>query len=213
MTAREARLLAERDNAAAIAFPVQLTAARDDASATTAVAGEEKLFESRRTARTGQRAQLRERITQTNEDIRGLSAQLEAKGSELELIAKELVGVADLYRKNLARAGNIGDELAPFALQPRLVTLELREARNGHAEISDAVRLAGRIEIAFRTLAQCASSLTESACDLLLERLEQVLQRRALVGLDEDLDGHARNEADSLEAYHLLRRKRDADRV
>ena len=66
---------------------------------------------------------------------------------------------------------------------------------------------------AFRTLAQCASSLTESACDLLLERLEQVLQRRALVGLDEDLDGHARNEADSLEAHHLLRRKRDADRV
>ncbi|MGZ8309599.1 MAG: HlyD family type I secretion periplasmic adaptor subunit [Rhodoplanes sp.] len=101
VTAREARLLAERDNAAAIAIPVQLMAARADASATTAVAGEEKLFESRRTARTGQRAQLRERITQINEEIRGLSAQLEAKGSELELIAKELVGVADLYRKNL----------------------------------------------------------------------------------------------------------------
>ncbi|MGZ9082836.1 MAG: HlyD family type I secretion periplasmic adaptor subunit [Rhodoplanes sp.] len=101
VTAREARLLAERDNAAAIAIPVQLMAARDDASATTAVAGEEKLFESRRSARTGQRAQLRERITQINEEIRGLSAQLEAKGSELELIAKELVGVADLYRKNL----------------------------------------------------------------------------------------------------------------
>ncbi|MGZ8323505.1 MAG: hypothetical protein ACXWVC_10570 [Rhodoplanes sp.] len=101
VTAREARLLAERDNAAAIAIPVQLMAARDDASATTAVAGEEKLFESRRTARTGQRAQLRQRITQINEEIRGLSAQLEAKGSELELIAKELVGVADLYRKNL----------------------------------------------------------------------------------------------------------------
>ncbi|MGZ9089228.1 MAG: HlyD family type I secretion periplasmic adaptor subunit [Rhodoplanes sp.] len=101
LTAREARLLAERDEASAIVFPAQLKAARDDASAATAVAGEEKLFESRRSARTGQRAQLRERITQINEEIRGLSAQLEAKGSELELIAKELVGVADLYRKNL----------------------------------------------------------------------------------------------------------------
>jgi HlyD family secretion protein len=101
LTAREARLLAERDEASAIVFPAQLKAARGDASAATAVAGEEKLFESRRTARTGQRAQLRERIAQMNEEITGLSAQLEAKGSELELIAKELVGVAELYRKNL----------------------------------------------------------------------------------------------------------------
>ena len=99
-TAREARLVAERDDASAIVFPPQLTASRE-ASAIAAMAGEEKLFESRRTARKGQRAQLRERITQTNEEIRGLSAQLAAKENELELIAKELVGVADLYRKNL----------------------------------------------------------------------------------------------------------------
>jgi HlyD family secretion protein len=66
-----------------------------------AVAGEEKLFESRKTSRTGQRAQLRERIAQLNEEIRGVTAQLAAKESELELIGKELVGVAELYRKNL----------------------------------------------------------------------------------------------------------------
>ena len=66
-----------------------------------ATAGEEKLFESRRTARTGQRAQLRERIAQTNEEIRGLSAQQAAKETELELIAKELICVADLYQRNL----------------------------------------------------------------------------------------------------------------
>jgi HlyD family secretion protein len=66
-----------------------------------AVAGEEKLFESRRTARIGQRAQLRERIAQLNEEIRGVTAQLAAKESELELIGKELVGVAELYHKKL----------------------------------------------------------------------------------------------------------------
>jgi HlyD family secretion protein len=65
------------------------------------MAGEEKLFESRRTARAGQRSQLRERIAQLNEEVRGLSAQLAAKESELELIGTELVGVADLYKKNL----------------------------------------------------------------------------------------------------------------
>jgi HlyD family secretion protein len=101
LTAREARLLAERDDAGAIVFPAYLMSARDDASAATAVAGEKKLFESRITARTGQRAQLRERVAQLNEEIGGLSAQLAAKESELALIGKELAGVAELYQKNL----------------------------------------------------------------------------------------------------------------
>ena len=101
LMAREARLLAERDDADVIVFPAQLTSGREDPSAATAVAGEQRLFESRRSARTGQRAQLRERIAQTNEEIRGLTAQQEAKESEIKLIAKELVGVAELYQKNL----------------------------------------------------------------------------------------------------------------
>jgi HlyD family secretion protein len=100
-TARQARLLAERDDADAIDFPPQLTNRRGDPSVNTAIAGEGKLFESRKTARTGQRAQLRERVAQINEEIRGLSAQLKAKESELELIGQEFVGVADLYKKNL----------------------------------------------------------------------------------------------------------------
>jgi membrane fusion protein, type I secretion system len=98
---REARLLAERDDAPAIVFPQQLIARRGDESMTGAIAGEEKLFDSRRNARTGQHAQLRERIAQTNEEIRGLLAQQVAKESELDLIGKELPGVAGLYSKNL----------------------------------------------------------------------------------------------------------------
>jgi HlyD family secretion protein len=99
--AREARLLAERDDNSAITFPAQLTSRRGDASVAMALAGEEKLFESRRTALTGQRAQLRERISQVDEEIRGLTAQQAAKESELDLIGRELVGVADLYEKKL----------------------------------------------------------------------------------------------------------------
>ena len=101
LTARQGRLTAERDDAAAIAFPAELTSRRADTTAATAVAGEERLFESRRTARTGQRSQLRERIAQMNEEIRGLAAQQAAKEAEIELIGKELVGVTDLYQKNL----------------------------------------------------------------------------------------------------------------
>jgi HlyD family secretion protein len=100
-TAREARLAAERDDATAIVFPPYLTAAREESSVTMAIAGEKKLFESRRAARAGQRSQFLERTSQLNEEIRGLSAQLEAKESELALVAKELIGVASLYEKNL----------------------------------------------------------------------------------------------------------------
>jgi HlyD family secretion protein len=101
LMARETRLLAEREDADAIVFPAQLRDRSDDTSAMTAVSGEQKLFESRKSARIGQRSQLRERIAQLNEEIRGLSAQLAAKESELVLIGKELSGVAELYRKNL----------------------------------------------------------------------------------------------------------------
>ena len=101
LTAREARLLAERDESELIAFPTQLANRRDETSVTMALAGEEKLFEARKLARTGQRAQLRERIAQMNEEIRGLSAQQAAKGTETDLIGKELVGVTELYKKNL----------------------------------------------------------------------------------------------------------------
>src|SRR5262249_39608276 len=100
-TAREARLAAERDDATAIVFPPYLTAAREESSVTMAIAGEKKLFESRRAARAGQRSQFLERIFQLNEEIRGLSAQQAAKESELALVAKELIGVANLYEKNL----------------------------------------------------------------------------------------------------------------
>jgi HlyD family secretion protein len=101
LTAREARLLAEREGAETINFPASLTARRNEPTIATAVTGEERLFESRRNARTGQRAQLRERVAQVNEEVRGLSAQLAAKDKEFQFISEELVGVSDLYKKNL----------------------------------------------------------------------------------------------------------------
>jgi HlyD family secretion protein len=99
--ARHARLLAERDGAESIAFPKELLKHLQESNVAAAVNGEEKLFESRRTARAGQRSQLRERISQSNEEIRGLGAQQQAKENEIRLISEELVGVADLYKKNL----------------------------------------------------------------------------------------------------------------
>ncbi len=101
LMAREARLLAEREGSESIGFPDALLARRGETSVVTALSGEERLFESRRSARTGQRAQLRERVAQIGEEVRGLSSQLTAKESEIQFIGEELVGVSDLYKKNL----------------------------------------------------------------------------------------------------------------
>lgn len=99
--AREARLIAERDGADALAFPPHVLARRQEQAVTAALAGEERLFDSRQRARTGQRAQLTERIAQINEEIRGLSAQQKAKEEEIKFIGEELQGVSDLYQKKL----------------------------------------------------------------------------------------------------------------
>jgi HlyD family secretion protein len=100
-SARRARLVAERDGANSIVFPEATLARRNEESVATAINGEEKLFASRREARAGQRSQFRERISQSNEEIRGVSAQQAAKEKEISLIAQELEGVTELYSKNL----------------------------------------------------------------------------------------------------------------
>jgi HlyD family secretion protein len=101
LTAREARLLAERDGANAVVFPDSLMARIDEKSVATAIAGEGKLFDARKNGRLGQQSQLRERIVQSNEEIRGLTSQQTGKERELKFITEELVGVTELYAKNL----------------------------------------------------------------------------------------------------------------
>ena len=78
-----------------------LAARKDELTVAAAVNGEETLFELRKAARAGQRAQLRERISQSNEEVVGLTAQQQSKEKEIKLIGEELVGVTDLYKKNL----------------------------------------------------------------------------------------------------------------
>ena len=101
LAAREARLLTERDGETQIRFPDDLLMRRADASVERALAGEEKLIEARIRSRDGQKAQLRERAAQFNEEAQGISVQIATKEKEEALIAEELRGVAQLFRQNL----------------------------------------------------------------------------------------------------------------
>ena len=57
------------------------------------------------------------------------------------------------------------------------------------------------------------SVLAEGPGELILQRLDEVFERRALVGLDEDLRLHAGDELEVAELLQFLRRDGDADRV
>jgi HlyD family secretion protein len=99
--ARQAREEAERDGADHIEFPKELLARIDNPDVAKAVNGERRQFEIRRTVRGGQRAQLQERTAQLREEIHGCESQIDSKKKQVEWIAKELVGVNDLWSRNL----------------------------------------------------------------------------------------------------------------
>ena len=101
LNARKARLEAERDGAETVKFPDDLMQQADVPEIAQVLMGERKLFELRRSARAGQKAQLQERINQSGEETTGLNAQKVAKEKEITLIEHELAGVRDLFNKNL----------------------------------------------------------------------------------------------------------------
>jgi HlyD family secretion protein len=107
LLARQARLEAERDNADEIIFPkVLLERTRDSASeAGRAIAAERSLFDLRRQARGGQKAQLKERSAQLQEEIKGYLGQAEAKQKEIDFIHKELEGVCTLRSETIHSQG------------------------------------------------------------------------------------------------------------
>jgi HlyD family secretion protein len=99
--ARRARLEAERDGSNDIELPDDLLRAGQEADIARVIMGERRLFELRRQAQEGQKAQLRERISQLKEEVRGYTGQAAAKKKEIEFIQTELEGVRDLRAKNL----------------------------------------------------------------------------------------------------------------
>lgn len=102
LSARGARLEAERDGAPDVTFPDDLlAAAATDPAVERIVTGERKLFVLRREALLGQKAQLRERVGQLGDEITGLTEQTEAKGEEIRLVQQELAGVRELWEKKL----------------------------------------------------------------------------------------------------------------
>ena len=138
LNARKARLEAERDGASGITFPDDLMRQADVPDIAQVLAGEQKLFDLRRSARAGQKAQLQERINQSNEEIVGLSAQKAAKEKEASLIEHELTGVRDLFQKNLVpltRLSSLEREATHLGGERGQLTASIAQAKGKIAEL------------------------------------------------------------------------------
>jgi HlyD family secretion protein len=107
LMARKARLESERDGWDTIIFPAQLAAGASDPERAAVMDSERKLFNLRKTARNGQKAQLQERVTQLGEEITGLTAQQNSKTKEIALLERELAGVRDLWKQNLVQLSRL----------------------------------------------------------------------------------------------------------
>jgi HlyD family type I secretion membrane fusion protein len=104
--AQAARLVAERDEAAAIAFPDELLQSAN-AAAAEAMIGQRKIFEARRTWVAGQVAILKQQISQLSEEIAALQQQVESEVRQTGLIKEEMEGVEALVNKGLERKARL----------------------------------------------------------------------------------------------------------
>lgn len=102
LSARQARLIAERDAAREISFPLDFLSTYPDAILI--LHGEQQLFESTTRNRESQREQLQLQVSQLEEEIGGLQFQATALADELALAREERDRMGALSEKGLIEA-------------------------------------------------------------------------------------------------------------
>lgn len=142
------RLIAERDGMESIAFPPELTQGDRTMETETLVASQMTLFDSRRGAREQKKKILVEQISQSEQVIVGLTAQIESQTTQLALVREEIAGVAKLVEKGLER-------------KPRLLALQRSEAEILGSRAANQASLAKTRQSISETRAQIESIDTE----------------------------------------------------
>jgi len=151
--AKAVRLRAQRDGADALVFDDELEARRDNPLIGRLLTGQERLFASQTASLTGRIKQLRERISQFNEEISGVEAQLRAKVNQKLLIEQELEAMSTLLDQGLVQATRV---LALRREQERLAG----ETGQHQAEVARARGQIGEVEIQILQLQDDALTTT-----------------------------------------------------
>jgi len=147
--ARVARLEAERDNLSSINWPAELLSTRDDPMVASAMLGQEKLFNARRVAASGQVQQLQQRIAQFKDQIDGLNSLISSKENQALKIREEADAKRTLVEKG-------------WLAKPVILTLEREE-----------LRLQGDVANHQSEIARIMNSISETDVQILQLRRER----------------------------------------
>lgn len=105
--AREARLLAEQMGSAAMEVPEALRTRRADPAVARVLDGQWRIFQTRRSLLESKTTQFRQRIGQTQAEIRGLTAEQQSVERRIALAMEEIAAVQPLVDKGLERRTRI----------------------------------------------------------------------------------------------------------
>lgn len=107
----EARLLAERGELDHVIFPLELTKQGGNAEVEESIRIQQALFASHKSTQKSELGIIDQRIAQSEEEIKGIEAQIASEDAQIGLINEELTSVRELVLKGLER-------------RPRLLALE-----------------------------------------------------------------------------------------
>jgi HlyD family secretion protein len=192
LTARQARLIAERDASAQINFPADFLETFPHAVLT--LQGEQQLFDSTSRNKRSQREQLQLQIAQLAEEVGGLQFQADALADELALAREERARLAELSEKGLIEATkiNVADrELARMLGSQGELTASIARSNARISEIN--LQILSIDELAYteaqRELRSVAANIAELE-DRLAEvndRLDRTLIRSPVSGTVNEL--------------------------
>jgi HlyD family secretion protein len=146
--AREARLTAERDGRDRPNYPESLTRRASDPAVAAVIAGQNKVFQTRRELQDSKIDMIRKRILATDQEIVGLRAQEAAAAQRTGLINEEIKSIKELVEKGLER-------------RPRLLGLQrdLADIEGRHGDI------VAQIARAQQTIAEAQVSIINTRND------------------------------------------------
>jgi epimerase transport system membrane fusion protein len=135
--ALEARLIAERDQQANLAFPEELLSLRDDPRVRETLDGQERVFTARREALQGETALLEQRIEQLQAQISGLEVLQQTEQKRIDSLQRELQDFRHLQQSGYT------DKLRLLELERDIAQLEgeraahLAEIAKTHMQIGE----------------------------------------------------------------------------
>jgi len=145
LRAQESRLAAEQFSADRIQFHPELAADDNASAARQFITGQQQLFGTRRAALQGDVGILNESAAAQEEYLKGLTAQLASRQSQLRLLQEQLAGTRDLVKEGyLPRNTQLEQERAAAELNATLSDLQANVLRTGRAISELKLRAAQR---------------------------------------------------------------------